>query len=265
MQEVSIEEIRAFWDAHPLCAKMIPHPLGAREYFEYFNRLREEIESKDFSYRLHEYRNFTRKKVLEVGCGNGYVLSKYAQEGAETYGIDISPTAVELCCKRFDFMDLRGDFRVANAEEMPFDDDSFDCVCSMGVLHHVADTQRAVAEIFRVLKPGGRLIVMFYHRDSIMYLFNFPILSWLTGKPLQQLVKEVDGIGNPKGWVYSKSELRHLLGRFEDLEMFAGYLIGSMVLPRGGRFIPSALLRPFAKWCGWNLYAKGRKPDLRNR
>ena len=89
-----------------------------------------------------------------------------------------------------------------------------------------------------MLKPGGRLIVMFYHRNSALYRLHFPIRRVATGKSIQQQVNEVDGAGNPKGHVYSRRELRALLGRFEHLELFAGLLQGWMVLPKVGRFIP---------------------------
>jgi ubiquinone/menaquinone biosynthesis C-methylase UbiE len=236
--------------------------LGTKEYFEYYNTLREANESIEFSYQLHEYKDFAGKKVLDVGCGNGYVLSKYAQERAEVYGVDITPTAVDLCHRRFELLGLKGDFREANAEELPFEDEAFDCICSMGVLHHTPNPEKAVGQIFRVLKPRGRLIVMVYHRDSVLYRFTFPLVSLLTGKTVQQLVNEVDGVGNPKGDVYSKSELRYLLHQFEQLEMFPHLLRGSMVLPKIGRLIPNGLLRPFERQWGWFLYAKGCKPEI---
>jgi ubiquinone/menaquinone biosynthesis C-methylase UbiE len=222
--------------------------------------LREANESVAFSSELHEYRAFAGKRVLDVGCGNGYVLSKYAQEGSEVFGIDLTPTAISLCRQRFALLGLSGNFSVANAEHLPFPDASFDCVCSMGVLHHTPDTARAVAEIYRVLKPGGRMIVMFYHRDSALYRCNFALRRLLGGKSMQQMVNEVDGVGNPKGDVYSKAELRRLLGRFENLDLFAGLLRGWMVFPRGGRFLPDRLLQLFESRWGWFLYAKGTRP-----
>ena len=198
--------------------------------------------------------------MLDVGCGNGYVLSKYAREGAAVSGVDITPTAIALTEQRFAQLGLRGHFAVANAEQLPFADDTFDCVCSMGVLHHTPDTARAVAEIHRVLKPGGRLIVMFYHRDSALYRLTFPVLTWRTGKSRQQLVNEVDGVGNPKGEVYSRAELRELLRRFANLELFVDLLQPWMLPPRVGRLVPDRLLRALAPRWGWFLYAKGNKP-----
>ena len=257
---VSLDQVRSYWNASPVAASAVPYPLGTPEYFTYYDRLRERNESVEFSYALHEYKRFGGKKVLDVGCGNGYVLSRFANEGAETYGVDLTPAAVELCRKRFAFMGLEGDFRVGNAEALPFDDNTFDCVTSMGVLHHTPDTPRSVHEVFRVLKPGGRVILMFYHRNSVLYRWRFPIVAALTGKSIQQLVNEVDGSGNPKGDVYTKREAAQLLREFTGLEMFAGLLEGSMFVPRIGRIIPKVLFRPFERRAGWFLYIKGYKP-----
>jgi SAM-dependent methyltransferase len=257
---VRLDDVRAYWEAHPLCAEAIPHALGSPEYFEFYDRLREANESVEFSARLHEYARFNGKRVLDVGCGNGYVLSRYAQAGAMTTGVDLTDAAVDLCRRRFEYLGLEGEFRQANAEALPFSDETFDCVTSMGVLHHTPDTAAAVAEVFRVLKPGGRLIVMFYHRNSALYRVGFPLQRLLTGKSMQQLVNEVDGLGNPLGDVYSDAELRRLLAAFCGVELFAGLLEPWMVLPRFSRALPRQWLKRFARRWGWFLYAKGWKP-----
>ena len=254
-----VDDVKAFWEANPVAAAAVPYPLGTPEYFTHYDGLREANESREFSARLHEYDAFAGKSVLDVGCGNGYVLANYARAGAQVTGVDLTEAAIALARQRFAQAGLAGTFQIANAEALPFPDDSFDCVCSMGVLHHTPDTARAVAEIWRVLKPGGRLIVMFYHRDSALYRVNFPLQQRFGPKSMQQLVNEVDGAGNPKGDVYSRAELGQLLRGFSDLEMFSGVLNGWMVLPRGGRFLPQRLLRPLASRWGWFLYAKGRK------
>ncbi len=256
----TIESVKTFWEANPLCAAAIPHPLGSRAYFAAYDALREKNESPAFSADLHEYSQFKGRKVLDVGCGNGYVLARYAQAGAEVYGVDLTEQGVQLCRRRFEFAGLQGDFRVANAEELPFPDNHFDCVCSMGVLHHTPNTPAAVAQIHRVLKPGGRLIIMMYHRNSALYRVAFRYRSRVTGKSIGQLVDEVDGIGNPKGDVYSRAELADLLRNFAGLKMFCGQLEGGHILPRGGRLIPRGLIRLLERRWGWFLYAKGWKP-----
>ncbi len=257
MPAPNLSDVRSYWEEHPVAAAAVDEEPGTPAWYEQYDRLREANESVRYSARLHEFADFAGKRVLDVGCGNGYVLSRFARAGARTSGIDLTARGIDLSRRRFALEGLPGAFTVGSAEDLPWADDTFDCVTSMGVLHHTPDTAGAVAEVHRVLKPGGRLIVMFYHRDSAVYRR----LRWRarrSDRPLQDLVNEVDGVGNPKGDVYSRDELRALLGAFDELELSVGFLQG---LPFGRfRFPPKALLRPFASRWGWFLYAKGRKP-----
>ncbi|MGC4094750.1 MAG: class I SAM-dependent methyltransferase [Polyangiaceae bacterium] len=258
--DVTTEQVRHFWESNPLCAAAIPHARGSREYFEFHNKLREEVEPLELAERVHEFGAFRGKKVLEVGCGNGYALSKYAAAGADVYGVDLTEAAVQLTTKRFEWAGLKGNFQIGDAQNLPFEDATFDCVCSMGVLHHVPDTRRAFGEVFRVLKPGGRVIVMLYHRNSALYQCAFRLLSLVKGKSMVDLVNEVDGVGNPKGQVYSSAEMRDLLAPYRSVETFAGCIKGEMVLPKYGHWLPQPLLDRFESRWGWFLYGKGIKP-----
>lgn len=254
-----IEEVQKFWDENPLCAWTIPFEKGSKAYFEYFDKMRMDIEPEPLSSSLYEFESANGKKVLEVGCGNGFVLSRFASKGALVTGVDITPTGVELCKKRFSLFDLKGEFIVADAQHLPFEDNSFDMICSMGVLHHVPDTEKAVSEIYRVLKPGGRFLIMLYHRNSVLYRFKFPLLKLLTGKSIQQLVNEVDGVGNPKGDVYSEDQMRKLLNKFKNIQLQISLIEGWMIFPKFGKYIPRKLLSLFEKKWGWFLYAKAYK------
>jgi ubiquinone/menaquinone biosynthesis C-methylase UbiE len=251
----SIAQVKGFWEQNPLSAAAIHCTPESPEFFQIYDSLREMNEPPDFARILHEYDHFSGKRVLEVGCGNGYTLGKYAQAGAEVYGIDVTETAVDISRKRFEYQKLKGDFIVGNAEDLPCESNFFDCICSMGVLHHVPNTKKAVAEIHRCLKPGGRLIVMVYHRDSIAYRLVMPLRSLFTGKSLQQLVNEVDGAGNPKGDVYSRKELKELLAQFKDLEIFSGLLQPQKLR----RLLPASISERLGTKWGWFLYAKGYK------
>lgn len=259
-KDVEVSSVKSFWNQNPLCASAVPHPLGSKEYFEFYDKLREVNETVEFCYDFYEYKRFSGQNVLDVGSGNGYLMSRYALEGAFVHGIDITEVGVDLCKKRFNYMSLPGDFNVASAEEIPYDDNSFDLVTSTGVLHHTPDTPKAVREIFRVLKPGGRFITMFYYRDSLLYRYNFALRSERNRIPIQQLVNEVDGVGNPKGDVYSKVELLALLKDFIGHEMKVGLLQDWMLQPEIEQPIPPYILKYLESSLGWFLYAKCYKP-----
>lgn len=96
------------------------------------------------------------QRVLEVGCGTGAFAARIAAAlpGAELKAVDQSPRLVELTSRR------GIDARVADVEELPFDDASFDAVAAMWMLYHVGDLHRGLAEIRRVLRPGGRFVAV---------------------------------------------------------------------------------------------------------
>ena len=134
--------------------------------------------------------------VLEVGCGLGTDGAQFAKAGANYTGIDLTDAAVDLARRRFELFQLPGTFRVADAERLDFPDNTFDIVYSHGVLHHTPDTAAAVREIHRVLRPGGKAVVMLYHRDSYNYRVNISmlrrtgvqLLRWNAGVKLVHLL-----------------------------------------------------------------------------
>ncbi len=100
--------------------------------------------------------------VLEIGCGTGFFIVNLWQAGLveRAYATDISPGMVEACrrnAERVGLTDLIG--KAADAEGLPFPDESFDLVVGHAVLHHLPDVPGALRECFRVLKPGGRLVI----------------------------------------------------------------------------------------------------------
>lgn len=156
----------------------------------------------------YETSRVSGKKLLDIGCGNAYVTCLYAGAGAGVSAIDLTEKAVELTKSRLNIQGLSAEVQKADAENLPFDDQSFDVVVSFGVLHHTPDTEKALAEIFRVLKPGGRILLMLYHRNSFAYQLLFRIKRLIQpgwrGKSADDQVNAVDGAENPLGKVYSK-------------------------------------------------------------
>src|SRR6202521_5806597 len=168
------ERVRAFWQAHPCGTKFSDAEMGTREFFA-----RVEAHRYGKEWHIPEAADFAGARglrVLEIGCGLGTDGAQFAKAGADYTGVDLTDAAVESARKHFELLGLRGDFRTADAENLDFTDESFDLVYSHGVLHHTPDTAAAGREIHRVLKPGGRAIVMLYHRGSYNYRVGIRVL-----------------------------------------------------------------------------------------
>lgn len=107
------------------------------------------------------------RRYLEVGCGPGEMAARVASElGAEVVALDISPRMVELT------QALGVDARVGDVQELPFDDGSFDCAVAAWMLYHVPDLDRGLAELARVLRPGGRLVAATNSVDNMREIWD---------------------------------------------------------------------------------------------
>jgi SAM-dependent methyltransferase len=263
--EVDIAEVRAFWELNPLAAAAIEAQPGTPQFYARFGDLREAVEPSSFQEVFYRYPLYAGKRVLDVGCGNGYLLSRYRKAGARTVGLDLTARAVSLSARRFELEGLRGDFVEANAEDLPFSEGVFDLVLSMGVLHHTPRTGRAVAEIHRVLKPGGVFLIMLYHKNSLAYRFAFALGRFLKpaffGKSMQEMVNRVDGERNPIGKVHSRSDLARLLSAFNEVEMLVRCLEPSHFGKKAiGNLVPAPAREWLSRYWGWFLYARAVKP-----
>ena len=101
-------------------------------------------------------------RVLDIGCGPGNFTAAYAGLGADVVGIDLAPQMVRVATGHYPDIE----FRAARAEELPFDDESFDVVVAGYVVHHLASPEDAFGEVRRVLKPGGRFIFVIPVQES---------------------------------------------------------------------------------------------------
>jgi SAM-dependent methyltransferase len=105
------------------------------------------------------------RRVLEVGCGWGELAAWIARDtGAEVIATDLSPHMVELAGER------GVDARIADVQDLPFDDREFDVVVAAWMLYHVPDLDRGIAELARVLRPGGRLVAVTNSRFHLLEL-----------------------------------------------------------------------------------------------
>lgn len=288
------ERVRAFWQANPCGVKFADAEPGSRRFYEL-------VEAHRYAKEWHipaaaDFAGARGLKVLEIGCGLGTDGAEFAKAGADYIGVDLTEAAVELARKRFELFDLPGKFQTADAENLDFADESFDLVYSHGVLHHTPDTARAIREIHRVLRPGGRAIVMLYHRNSYNYRVNISLLRragaqllrWdsgvrlvhqLTGEPLDNLQEHArllktqkktylgdqeflsqntDGAGNPLARVYSRSEAGKLFQDFSEVTLKT-YFFNKRWLPLLGKLLPRSLESQLAARWGWHLWIYATK------
>jgi SAM-dependent methyltransferase len=287
------ERVRAFWQENPCGTKFADVAPGSRRFYELVEEHRYQKE-----WHIPQAADFSRAKglrVLEIGCGLGTDGAQFALAGADYTGIDLTEAAIELAKRRFELFQLPGTFRTADAENLDFADESFDLVYSHGVLHHTPDTAAAICEIHRVLRPGGRAVVMLYHRNSYNYRINISLLrragvrllKWnmgvkfvhlLTAEPEQSLreharrlkaertylsseeflSRNTDGAGNPLARVYSRSDARRLFRDFSEVELRT-YFLNKQWLPVIGSVLPRSLESQMASRWGWHLWIYATK------
>jgi 2-polyprenyl-3-methyl-5-hydroxy-6-metoxy-1,4-benzoquinol methylase len=140
---------------------------GTRSYFESLLEGRQRY--APWMAEALDYDGARDKQVLDVGCGQGIDLARFAAAGARVTGVDLTPRHVELARAHLAVMGLEGEVVEGDAEALPFCDQSFDRITSNGVLHHTPDLDSALAEIWRLLRPGGELRLIVYNKRSLYY------------------------------------------------------------------------------------------------
>ncbi len=174
-----VEEIRDYWDARTLGVQYVSDPTLERGTAEYFAHIRPWMNPYKFPWIMERIEAEARRigkggHLLEIGCGMGFDSLEFLKRGVRVTATDLTPAAVATARRHFEVEGVRAEeVREANALALPFADESFDAVWSNGVLHATGDTPRAIREVWRVLRPGGRAIIShFYRKPSWMYLVH---------------------------------------------------------------------------------------------
>ena len=248
--EGSKEEVRDFWNRNVCQADLPGAEAGTREFFD-------EVENIRYKYHYHLRPLFDRimeasgkgGRLLEVGCGMATDLIQLSRMGIDVTGVDLTESGIDMARKRFELYSLDADLKVADAENLPFDNDTFDVVYSFGVLHHTPDTKKAISETNRVLKPGGRSFVMLYYRPSLNYLAH-----WITGVPFDGSKKDKC----PVERAYTKGEIRGLFDMYGSVKINIDYLFGT-----GWGVVnsvtPVFIHRALGKYIGWHAMIEAEK------
>lgn len=258
-----------------------------------------EIERDRYTHEPHipeilSWVDWSGKRVLEIGTGVGTDARQLIARGAHYHGINIDAGSCAITSRALQIFGLPGVIGQMSATRLAFADDSFDAVYSFGVLHHIPEVERAVQEIWRVLRPGGLLLFMVYNRSSINYqveirhlrrwglhLLSLPGMIALLarlGLPRDKLQRHVelyrqygrmseaewlsrntDGPDNPYSVVYDAREVQALLGeRFEPLRQEVFFFDwrhwGGL-----GRRLPRAWVQALGRRWGWHRVVLARK------
>jgi SAM-dependent methyltransferase len=248
------EAVREYWNRHIHDLEITRHPVGSRGFFDDLDQYH--FEKLHHLLRLVAFDGYRGRSVLEVGCGAGIDLARFAKGGAQVTGVDLAASAIDLARANFEQQGLQGRFDVADGEQLPFPDNAFDLVFAHGVVQYTANPRRLVEECHRVLKPGGEAVFQVYNR-----------ISWLNAlSKLMKVALEHDDA--PVILKFSIGELRRLVAIFRDVTIvperfpvtsrlhggWKGTLYNTLFV---GTFnaLPRALVGRF----GWHLLAFCRK------
>ena len=247
---VSIEQVREYWERHIHDLEITQHPVGSRGFFDDLDQYH--FEKLHHLLRLVDFNGWPGRSVLEVGCGAGVDLVRFARGGAEVCGVDLTEAAIALARANFSQRGLTGRFEVADAERLPFAGNTFDLVYAHGVVQYTASPQTLVNECYRVLKPGGQAVFQVYNR-----------ISWLNA--LSKLMKVgLEHADAPVLLTFSAGEFRRLVGIFREVKIVPERFPVVSRLHHGwkgavynGLFVGmfNALPRVLVRRFGWHLLA----------
>ncbi len=243
-----LAEVQKYWNERIHDLEMTSQPPGSPEFFEDLDEYR--FDKLRYLPQLVDFGGYRGRKLLELGCGIGTDLVRFASGGAVATGVDLSTTALSLGALNAKAAGVTMELQLANGEALPFDDESFDVVYGHGVLQYTAEPERMVAEARRVLRKDGEAIFMVYNR-----------ISWLNflSKLMNVQLEHEDA---PLLRKYSIGEFRKLLSPFDVVRIvperfpvrsrlhggWKGFCFNRLFV---GTFnmLPRSLLRRF----GWHL------------
>jgi len=245
-----LNKIRVYWNEHIHDLEIVKHPIGSKGFFEDLDEYR--FDKLRYLPRIVDFNGYKGKKILEIGCGAGIDLIRFARGGADVTGIDLSETAIDLAKKNFNISGLKADLRVMNGEALDFQDNTFDLVYAHGVLQYTADSRKMAEESLRVLKKGGKFIGMVYNRKGWLNTLSKLMNVGLEHEDAPVLDK------------YTIDEFKELLSGFSEIEIVPERFPVKTRLHTGIKafffntlfvnmfnLIPRSLVRPL----GWHIMA----------
>jgi len=248
--------VEEFWDKASCGEELY---LQNQQRDGYIEQARRRYELEPVIEEFAEFASAAGKKVLEIGVGLGADHLRFAQAGARLTGIDLTVRAVAHTRRRLALFNFDSALSTGDAENLNFPSDAFDCVYSWGVLHHSPNTPKAIAEVYRVLRPGGVAKIMIYHKWSLVGYMLWIRYALLRLRPWMTLAKiYARYLESPGTKAYSLGEARRMFARFSCIQIstwltHADLLESAVGQRHGGAFLslartiwPRRLLRRYA-------------------
>ncbi len=169
------EAVYDYWNEHTLGLQYVTDnsiEAGSPEFFRHIQQWMNPYKFPWIMERIdREAQGLRGRHLLEIGCGMGFDSLEFLKRGVRVTATDLTPNAVKMARRHFEIEGVSAeDVRVESVLDLAFEDETFDAVWANGVVHATGNTQRAIDEIRRVLKTGGRAIIShFYRKPSWMY------------------------------------------------------------------------------------------------
>ena len=260
----------AFWDE--LCGTSLADRLGIKDdsaaslkrfddwYFDFYPYLFDHIPFNDVANR----------KVLEIGLGYGTVSQRLMEHGADFHGLDIAAGPVSMAQHRAALLGKPAQISQGSALAIPYSDQMFDFVITIGCLHHTGDLALALREVHRVLKPAGRASIMVYNALSYRHWMRSPLETYRRIKVARFDWDNADqgirykydanreGSAAPSTTFISPGEAKGYLGKYFSSVRVVPRNIGDDFPP--ARLMPRSLANAwFESSIGLDLYIECRK------
>ncbi len=210
---------------------------------QYENQLKVRYELEPYIPAFAGFDQQNGKKVLEIGVGLGADHQMFAQNGAILSGCDLTERAIENTRKRFEVFGLNSDLQVADAENLPYPNETFDTVYSWGVIHHSPNTPKAIEQIHRILKPGGTSKIMIYHKHAMVGYMLWVRYALMKLKPFTSL-KTIYAkyLESPGTKAYTVEEARQMFNQFDKVEIDTVLTHGDLLSSQAGQRHEGAML-----------------------
>ncbi len=263
-----IQAVRDYWNRRPCNLRHSPQPVGSRAYFD-------EVAQRKYFVEPHiprfaQFETWAGKQVLEIGCGLGTDTVSFARAGAQVTAIDLSDESLKLAQQRMSIYCLTDRVQFMNADAETLADhlpaQSFDLIYSFGVIHHTPHPDRVLAQIRKLIRPGGTVKIMVYHRYATKVLGLLLSQGYGQFWKLDELIARHSEAqtGCPVTYSYTRRSARELIEsagvKVRDIEIdhIFPYRVPDYVQYRYVRrwyyrCMPPAAFRALERTFGWHL------------